>query len=311
MHSTDAASSTGCQTLHSEDFIHLEGGRHAILMLHGLSGSATEVMYVAKQLNRRGYTVRIPILPGHQTSVRDLANTTWQAWYQTAENHFEALAENYARVSVSGLCMGSVLALYLASQKRERVTSVIAMSTTLAYDGYSMPWYSFLLPLVLYTPLKHVWSYKEGGNYGVKNPTIRKRVASTMAKTSTTFYDRTPATSVLEMRRMIRATKQRLGKVTAPALILHAQEDEVASVRNADYLERHLGSSYTRKVILDDCYHLITVDNQRALVAEEAARFLSQQDERAKCESLVLQARQSLSLDNRLSQRGQACGMAA
>ncbi|MBV8045847.1 MAG: alpha/beta fold hydrolase [Paludibacterium sp.] len=282
------------EPVQAEDCIHLEGGRHAVLLLHGLSGSATEVMFVAKHLNRCGYTVRVPILPGHQTSVRDLANTAWQDWYRTAEAHFEQLSKRYARVSVSGLCMGSVLSLYLASQKGERVASVIAMSTTLAYDGYSMPWYSFLLPLVLYTPLKHVWSYKEGGNYGVKNPTVRRRVANAMAQKSKTFYDRTPATSVLEMRRLIRATKKRLPLISAPALILHAQEDEVASVRNADYLERHLGSAYTRKVVLDDCYHLITVDNQRDVVADEAVKFLSQQDEHARCESLISQARRSL-----------------
>ncbi|TDR73884.1 alpha/beta hydrolase [Paludibacterium purpuratum] len=303
MKSAEVTSETVDSLLQAEDHIHLEGGRHAVLLLHGLSGSATEVMYVAKQLNRRGFTVRIPILPGHQTSVHDLANTAWHDWYATAEAHFEQLSANYARVSVSGLCMGSVLSLYLASQKRERVTSVIAMSTTLAYDGYSVPWYSFLLPLVLYTPLKHFWSYKEGGNYGVKNPAIRKRVANSMGKKSTAFYDRTPATSVLEMRRLIRATKKQLAQVVAPALILHAQEDEVASVSNADYLERHLGSLYTRKIILDDCYHLITVDNQRAQVADEAVKFLSQQDERARCESLISRARDAITLDTQLATR--------
>src|ERR1017187_3692620 len=81
------------------DCFDLAGGEHAVLMLHGLSGTAFEVMSVAKVLNQQGYTVRIPVLPGHRTSVSDLSNTTWKDWYNAAENHFEELSRKYKTVS--------------------------------------------------------------------------------------------------------------------------------------------------------------------------------------------------------------------
>lgn len=259
-----------------QTYIHLDGGRHAVLMLHGLSGTAFEVMHVAKLLNKVGFTVRIPVLPGHRTSVSQLAATTWHDWYGAAEKHFEELSADYDTVSVAGLCMGAVLALRLSAEKGRRVASLVAMSTTLAYDGWSIPWYSFLLPLVLYTPLKRFWSYREGGSYGIKNPAVRKRVSAKMNDKSSVAYDRTPADSIREMLGLVRATKGRLGEITAPTLIIHAAQDEVASPRNADYLERRLcGADRVEKVILDDCYHMITIDNQRDRVAEEAARFVA------------------------------------
>ncbi|TDR73891.1 alpha/beta hydrolase [Paludibacterium purpuratum] len=268
------------------DFIQLDGGPHAVLLLHGLAGSAFEVMHVAKSLNQQGYTVRIPILPGHRRTVADLAATTWHDWYAAAEKHFETLSASHQRVSVSGLCMGSLLSLQLAARKRHRVASVVAMSTTLAYDGSSIPWYSFLLPLVLYTPLKHLWSYKEGGNFGIKHKGMRKRMSAKMGEKSRVAYNRTPADSIREMRGLMRSTRNCLGQITAPTLILHAREDNVASPRNADYLERHLGSTHIEKIILDDCYHVITVDKQKSLVACEAGRFIAERAQAATSPSI-------------------------
>ena len=269
---------TNLSVVSGADCIHLAGGQHAVLMLHGLSGSAFEVMHVAKELNRQGYTVHIPVLPGHRTSVSDLSATTWQDWYRVAEKHFEELSRSYESVSVAGLCMGAVLSLRLAAEKKGRVASLVLMSTTLAYDGWAIPWYSFLLPLVLYTPLKYLWSYKEGGSYGIKNDAMRKRVSAKMNDKSSVAYPQTPANSIREMLGLVKATKPRLAEISAPTLILHAAQDEVASPKNAEYIEQHLGSAHIEKKILDDCYHMITIDNQRNLVAAEAARFITAQE---------------------------------
>ncbi|BEV71112.1 alpha/beta fold hydrolase [Paludibacterium sp. THUN1379] len=261
------------KTIH---FIQLDGGPHAVLLIHGLAGNVFEVMHVARSLHQQGYTVRIPVLPGHGQSVAELAQTRWQDWYQAAEHHFEALCAGHAHVSVAGLCLGALLSLQLAARQSTRVASVVAMSTTLAYDGPAIPWYSFLLPLVLYTPLKRFWSYKEGGNYGIKNQGMRKRMSEKMGERSRVAYSRTPAESIREMRSLMRSTKRRLRDISAPTLILHAREDNVASPRNAHYLARRLGSSHVEKLILEDCYHVITVDNQKGLVASEAGRFIGE-----------------------------------
>lgn len=37
--------------------IHLDGGEHAVLLLHGLQSSPAELQPLAKRLNQAGYTV--------------------------------------------------------------------------------------------------------------------------------------------------------------------------------------------------------------------------------------------------------------
>lgn len=63
-------------------------------------------------------------------------------------------------------------------------------------------------------------------------------------------------------------------KVTAPAIIIHAAEDDVASPRNPQYIAAHLGSKRIETIMLHNSYHMITVDNDREQVASETIRFL-------------------------------------
>jgi carboxylesterase len=63
--------------------------------------------------------------------------------------------------------------------------------------------------------------------------------------------------------------------IKVPALVLHSIEDDITSRWNADYVERHLGGPVT-KVLLDDCYHMITVDLQYRRVIELSAQFVEQ-----------------------------------
>ena len=58
----------------------------------------------------------------------------------------------------------------------------------------------------------------------------------------------------------------------ARAAVMHARDDDVASLRNAQLIERRVKAP-VETVILDDSYHMITVDQQRRLVIEKSASF--------------------------------------
>jgi len=60
--------------------------------------------------------------------------------------------------------------------------------------------------------------------------------------------------------------------VGVPALVLQARDDDVTSPRNAEYVARHLGGP-VRLEYLDDCYHMITIDQQRDAVIRLSAEF--------------------------------------
>lgn len=252
--------------------IYLEGGQDAVLLIHGLTGSPFEMAYMAKKLNRAGFTVKVPCLSGHGTTIEELKKTKWQDWYKTVAETFEELRKNYTSVAVAGLCAGAVLALYLAYEAKNEVSAIALLSTILFYDGWSLPWYKFLLPMVCYTPLRFIVSYKEKEPYGTKNERLRRQIAKAM-KEEAVAYPEFPCISMCEYLKLVKIVKKILPEITTPTLIIHSIEDDMASIKNVDYIEKYIGAKTVRKVLLHNSYHMIPMDNDRELATEEIIRF--------------------------------------
>ncbi|HXX53976.1 MAG TPA: alpha/beta fold hydrolase [Thermodesulfovibrionales bacterium] len=254
--------------------IDMKGGEHAVLLIHGLTGSPFELKPLAKKLHKNGFTVKAPCLAGHGTTVANLISTTWLDWYATVQQEFLELKREHETVSVAGLCMGALLALYLTYKEQYKVSSLAVLSTTFFYDGWSLPWYRFLLPLSYHPLIRylHSYSYEEREPYGIKNERWREQKKK-LLKDNSVAYSHFPSQSMHELFKLIKTVKNIIHGVTVPTLILHALEDDLASIRNADFVERNIGSATVRKVLLKDTYHMLTLDNQKDCVADESISF--------------------------------------
>ena len=255
---------------------HIES-EHAALLIHGLSGNPLEMHYLAKRLRQAGYATFVPHFRGYGFGERSdpFATGTWRQWRAQVLDHFDELACKYQSVSVSGLCIGAVLALDLAAERPGRVTALSLLATTLAYDGWSIPWYYFLAPLAYHTPLRYRYSYRERHPYGVKNESLRKWIAREMSEKTTSIAGASslPMTAVYEAKQLIRHVRGALSSVTAPALVVHAKEDDVASLKSAEFVLENIGTDDVDFVLLRDSYHIVTLDNEKELVANETIRF--------------------------------------
>jgi len=262
--------------------IELTGGAHAVLLIHGLQGVPTEMLALAKRLNKAGYSVCVPHFKGYGYTEGDTAHsvTTWRDWREQVTLELRNLKQQYKRVSVGGLCIGAVLALSVAEEAGNEISGLSLLATTLFYDGWSIPWYRFMLPLGYYTPLRYLYAYKEREPFGLKNPQLRRWVAREMShKTSSIAGASNLALPAIhEAELLIKSVKRNLHKVTSPALIIHAVEDDVSSPRSADFVAAHIGSTMVRKIMLHDSYHMITMDNEREQVADETIKFFDEID---------------------------------
>ena len=256
--------------------IDLPGGNHSVLLIHGLTGSPFEMKYLARKLNKAGFTVKGPCLEGHCTTLKNLSKTNWKDWYRSVHESFIEMKKSSDTVSVVGLCMGALLSLHLSYEFGSEVAAVSLISTTLFYDGWSLPWFKFLLPIAYYTPFRFIYSYSETEPYGIKNKPLRERIVNLM-KDNSVAYTKTPAASMHELFKLIREVKKELPAITTPALILHSKEDDLTSTKNPDFVEEKIGSQIVRKIILDDSYHMMTIDNQKDRVAEETIKFFREQ----------------------------------
>jgi carboxylesterase len=250
---------------------------HAALLIHGLSGNPLEMQYLAKRLRQAGIATFVPHFKGYGFGERTdpFASGTWQQWRAQVLDHFDELARNYQSVSVSGLCVGAVLALDLAAERPGKVAALSLLATTLAYDGWSIPWYHCLASLAYYTPLRYRYSYQERHPYGVKNEALRKWIAREMSEKTTSIAGASslPMTAVYQAKNLIRHVRRVIPAVSAPALVIHAKEDDVASLKSAEFVLENIGSDDLHFVLLHDSYHIVTLDNEKELVADETIRF--------------------------------------
>lgn len=258
--------------------------RPAVLLLHGLCANPLEMMPLARALRDAGYVVEAPALDGYGV-VPPAAGTPatgrprrrpvppFEQWVDMAAAHFDALAARHERVAIGGLSMGAVLALALALKRP--AAALMLLSTSLHFDGWNVSPWRRLLPLAYVPPLRQWLAFRETPPYGIKNERLREWVAQAMTSShvSAAGADRLPATSLYQASRMIRLVRRRLHTIAAPAVVLHASEDDVSGPRSVLELQRRLAT--TPEVHwFHHSYHMLTLDNERGAVTQAARQFL-------------------------------------
>lgn len=252
-------------------------GEVGVLLIHGLTGTPTELRRVAQGLAKDGTcTVYVPTLAGHCGDNDDLQATGWLDWYEGVRKTFAGIRQRHSQVFVGGLSMGAVMSIYVASEHPGQVAGLLMYSTTLRYDGWSIHKLAFLTPLLMAIPFGvHLCNFEEKPPYGIKNERLRAIVERQMhaGESANAGLLTMQGITVRELHRMNAVVKKRMPSITTKALVLHSIEDDITSRWNADYVERHLGGPVT-KVLLDNCYHMITVDLQYRRVIELSDAFI-------------------------------------
>jgi carboxylesterase len=251
--------------------INLVAGEHCILMLHGLCSSPLELARLAKDLHAEGFSVVVPNIPDYCFG---MPCGVWPQWLEHVEKVLWDLQKKYTTVSVVGLSMGATLAMVLA--QREQVSGLVLLSTALAYDGWVMPWYRFLLNFSKWIPFAGRYRYAETEPYGVKNPEMRAMIKRALAKDriSEMGADELSFDYVKQGNLLIKEAKANVSSIDCPTLLIHAADDETVHMRNAERVYEHIESKEKEFIYLGDSYHMITVDNERETVNQESIRFL-------------------------------------
>ncbi|UPG93566.1 alpha/beta hydrolase [Luteibacter aegosomatissinici] len=257
-----------------------EGGRDGVLLIHGLTGTPTEMRILGKGLNRAGFTVVGVRLAGHCGTEADLLSTTWQDWYASVEAAAEQLRGKVDRLFVAGLSMGAILALRLAAVRPTWVDGVGVFGATFRYDGWSIPWagrhLSFILPICKRLGICRTRSFIEQPPYGIRDERLRAQVSAAMfsGDSEAAGLPGNPWHALAEMVWLARDVRKRLPDVVAPCFIAHAADDDVASTANADMVARRVRGP-VEMLLLADSYHMITIDRERRTLIERSADFFT------------------------------------
>ena len=252
----------------------IKGGRVGILLLHRLCGTPVEMRFVANGLAKLGYTVHCPQLAGHCGSAADIKASTWVDWYRSAEDALFDMRKDCDVVIAGGLSTGAVLALMLAAKHPNKVQATALMAPTLWLNGWMIPWYARFFKLVSHKSVANLFSFPHHNPHGIKDSRIRDFIQRARASAGAAAAGQpvTPGGAVFEHRHLVNAVCKLVPHIRQPSLIVHPLEDDYAALSNATYLSGKLAGN-VELVVLDDCYHIVTVDRQRHLVVEAIDRF--------------------------------------
>ena len=229
-------------------------GRIGVLLSHGFTGSPESMKDWGQYLSDRGYAVSAPRLPGHGTSWQDLNTTTWQDWCGELERAFEALANQVDTVFVGGLSMGGGLALRLAADHPDRVAGLVLVNPAVGSARKDVKLLPVLKGFIPSMP-------------GIANDIKREGAVEH-------GYTRTPLRAAHSMFQGYKQLRAELGQVRAPILLLRSTVDHVVDPSSAQSILASVGSTDVREEMLENSYHVATLDNDAPRIFEGSAAFI-------------------------------------
>jgi carboxylesterase len=232
-----------------------DGGEIGVLLCHGFTGSPGSLRPWAQGLARAGHSVRLPLLPGHGTTWQDMNKSTWRQWYGVVDAAFGELRERCSSVFVGGLSMGGALALRLAEEHGPAVTGLMLVNPAISLRHWALPALPVLRRVVPSFP-------------GISND-IKKPGGDEVA------YDRAPLNAVGETLKLFVAVRADLPRVEQPLLLLRSAVDHVVPAANSAMLLAGVSSRDVTEIVLEDSYHVATLDNDAERIEKESLAFVA------------------------------------
>src|SRR5262249_33233708 len=156
----------------------------------------------------------------------------------------------------------------------QEVHGTLLFSPTFWPDGWAIPRHLVLFKLLRRKWLANLINLQERAPYGIKDERIRRVILDSLqsdGRPTKDIFGRRGGT-VLEFRWLAEIVEKELGRIKQPALIFHPRFDDQSDIGNSMLLERKLGG-LVELIVLDDSYHMVTLDRQRADVADRSVKF--------------------------------------
>lgn len=242
------------------DFLHenakefyFPGNKTGILLIHGFTGSPSEMRYLGDYLKDKNFTVRGVLLKGHGTSPREMRKTNHRDWIKSAEEGYQELAEKCDEIFVVGFSMGGAIALHLA--QKYNIKGIVSLSTPIKILNRQY----FIGATVKYL----------GYIIGVAPKIVKQKDPFIIS------YDKTPIKCIFSLIQLINIVKSDLHKIEKPILIMQSYGDGTVHPSSANFIYKRIASTDKSIIFLHNSGHVITCGCEKDQVFEEVHNFIS------------------------------------
>jgi carboxylesterase len=231
-----------------------DGGPIGVVVSHGFTGTPGSMRPWAEHLAAAGYTVRLPLLPGHGASWRDTNQSRWPHWYDAIESVYTDLTNRCQTVFAVGLSMGGTLVTRLAERHPDGVAGLVLVNP--AYGTKRRD--AKLAPYI-------AWAVRSRPSIGgdIKKPGVEEPAG-----------DRTPVVAFASLLKLWKLTVAELPAVRAPILMYRSREDHVVDELSGQLLKAGAVNTTVREVVLENSYHVATLDNDAPTIFEGSVEFI-------------------------------------
>ena len=234
--------------------------RVGVVLTHGFLACPEEMRPLASRLHGDGIDVYVTRLEGHGTSPRDLARVRWDDWVESVLRGVALMRHHCDEIVLGGFSLGGLLALRVAGIEGERCAGVFSINAPLRLRD----WRSRLVPLV---------ARVEGLGRGLGvGPLVRRNDRSESPDIN---YDEHTLASLAELIRVMRACRDGLGVVRAPAMVIQATGDPVTHPSSGRMIYERLGSARKRLVRLPLERHVVVRGDDAMRTGDWVARFVA------------------------------------
>ncbi len=238
----------------------LPGGPTGVLLVHGFTGSPTEMRLVGDFFHAAGLTVSAPQLPGHGSCVENMNKVKWTDWVGRVEQAYGELAGRCRHAFVAGLSLGSLLTMNLAANHPELPGAILYSPATWVQNN--------LLPLA--PVARHfLKTRRKRGVSDLVDPT---------ADAQLWCYEEEPVPAAAELYALQRRVRRRLPTLVPPLLIVYSTGDGAIHASSAQRTYDLAGSADKQLVKIEQSGHVITVDRQWRFVAEQTLNWINNHD---------------------------------
>ena len=225
-----------------------------VLLVHGFTGSPASMRPWGEFLHSKGYTVRVPLLPGHGTEPEQLNKVKWQEWPAKVEFELSELRKNCDHIFLVGLSMGGGTVLNVAASHNETLRGLILVNPMIHVKG---------VPVELAFFLSRLQKMRTSVGDDIKRPGVTEW-----------GYDALPTRGVYQLLKMLRITRRNLKNVTVPVQLFHSVEDHTLPVTNTEIILDEIGSTKKTRIELVNSYHVATMDYDQEVIFQNSLTFI-------------------------------------
>lgn len=228
------------------------GNRVGCLLIHGFTGSPSEMRFLGECLANYGWTVLGIRLAGHGSTPEKMAKTRWEDWTKDAEAGVRLLRKSCDTVIGIGLSMGGLLTLHLAEQGL--IDGLVSMNAPIVLADRRTRYIQLVKPFKTF---------------------VGKPQAQGVSSSSDRFvYDRVPVDALISLNRAIRTVRKHLNAITCPTLLMQSMKDQTVKPMSVEIIKKGMKQIKPDVRYWGNAGHILPLGQDREAVAQEVDGFL-------------------------------------